>query len=141
MENPSGQTNLILRFRLVGADTPEPARLRITRNRQLSPPATGIELYTGDGELPCRLLAMGFGDLGSLGPRCRFRGYVWADETPDGWEGELTGQLVELDLGSLIGDHFPHRLSGVGQATVQSARFSARAAWKSLAPRSWPDPA
>ena len=124
LDNPNGQTNLLLRFRLVGADTPEPARLEIVRNRQLSPPATGIELYTGDGELPCRLLAMGLGDLRSLGPRCRFRGYLWADETPDGWEGELTGQLVELDLGSLIGDHFPHRLSGIGQATIQSARFT-----------------
>ena len=122
-DNPAGQADVLLRFRLVGAETPEPARLRISRNRQVSPPATAIELYTGDGELPCRLLAMGLGDLRSLGPRCRFRGYVWADETPDGWEGELTGQLVELDLGRLISDHFPHRMSGVGQATVQSARF------------------
>jgi len=123
LENPAGQTNVLLRFRLVGADTPEPARLRVVRNRQLSPPATGFELYTGDGELPCRLLAMGMSELRSLGPRCRFRGYVWADETTDGWEGELTGQLVELDLGSLVSDHFPHRLSGIGRATVQSARF------------------
>ena len=66
---------------------------------------------------------MGLGELRSLGPRCRFRGYVWADETADGWEGELTGQLVELELSSLVSDHFPHRLSGIGQATIQSARF------------------
>jgi hypothetical protein len=123
-DNPSGQqTNLLVRFRLVGHQTPEPARLRIVRNRQVSPPATGIELYTGDGQLPCRLLAAGIDDLGSLGPRSRFRGYVWADETANGWEGELTGQLVELDLGGLVGDHFPHRMSGTGQATIQSAHF------------------
>ena len=66
LENSSGGTTMLLRFRLAGADTPEPARLRIVRNRQLSPPATAVELYTGDGELPCRLLAIGAGDLGSM---------------------------------------------------------------------------
>ena len=66
---------------------------------------------------------MGLSELKPLGPRCRFRGYIWANETPDGWNGEVTGQLVELNLGSLVTEHFPHRLSGVGEATIQSARF------------------
>ena len=118
-----GGTSAQLHFRLVGADTPEPARIRLVRNRQVSPPRSGFELYTGDGELPCNVLAMGLAELKPLGPRCRFRGYIWANETPDGWEGEVTGQLAELDLGNLVSDHFPHHLSGIGAATIQRARF------------------
>ncbi len=118
-----GGTHAQFHFRLVGADTPEPARIRLVRNRQVSPPQSGFELYTGDGELPCSVLAMGLAELKPLGPRCRFRGYIWANEASDGWEGEVTGQLVELDLDSLISDHFPHRLSGIGEATIQRARF------------------
>ncbi len=30
---------------------------------------------------------------------------------------------MDLDLGSLVSDHFPHKLSGVGEATIQSAHF------------------
>ena len=123
LENLPNGTHTQLQFRLAGADTPEPARLRLVRNRQVSPPASGFELYTGGGELPCNVLAMGLDELKPLGPRCRFRGYIWASETPDGWQGEVTGQLVDLDLGRLVSDHFPHRLSGMGEATIQSARF------------------
>lgn len=112
-----------VRFRLAGADTPEPIRIRVVRNRQLAPPASGFELYTGGGELPCNVLAMGLGELKPLGACCRFRGYLWANETPQGWEGEITGQMARLDLGGLVSDHFPHRLSGSGELVIQSARF------------------
>jgi hypothetical protein len=117
------KTNVQIDFRLVGADTPEPAAIRIVRNRATSPPESRFELSTGDGELPCSVLALAVSELKPLGPRCRFRGQVWANESPDGWEGEVAGQLVELDLGTLITDHFPHRLSGIGEATINSAHF------------------
>ena len=68
-------------------------------------------------------MALAIDELKPLGPRCRFHGQVWASETPDGWEGEVAGQLAELDFGSLISDHFPHHLSGIGRATITSARF------------------
>ena len=115
-----------LDFRLAGADTPEPARIRVVRNRQVSPPASGFELYTGGGELPCNVLAMGLDELKPLGPRCRFRGYIWANETPDGWQGEVTGQLVELDLGGLVTDHFPHKLAGIGRGDDSIGPLSPR---------------
>lgn len=110
-------------FRLAGVDTPEPIGIRLVRNRQISPPASGFELYTGGGELPCNVLAMGLEELKPLGPRCCFRGYIWANETIDGWEGEVTGQMVNLDLGRLVTDHFPHKLTGNAQLIIQSARF------------------
>ena len=123
LENLPSGTHAQLLFRLAGADTPEPARIRLVRNLQVSPPASGFELYTGGGELPCNVLAMGLDALKPMGPRCRFRGYIWASEMPDGWQGEVTGQLVDLDMGRLVSDHFPHRLAGRGDVTIQSARF------------------
>jgi hypothetical protein len=123
LEDLPGGTHARLDFRLAGVHTPEPARIRLVRNCQLSPPASGFELYTGGGELPCNVLAMGLTELQPLGRRCRFRGYIWANETLDGWQGEVTGQLVELDLGGLVSDHFPHKLSGIGAATIESAHF------------------
>jgi hypothetical protein len=123
VESLSGGMHARLDFRLAGAETPEPAYIHVTRNRQVSPPASGFELYTGDGEMPCNVLAAGMAEWKPLGSRCRFRGRIWANETPGGWDGEINGQLLDLDLGELITDHFPHRLSGTGAATIQSARF------------------
>jgi hypothetical protein len=124
LESVPAMTRMRVDFRLVGADTPEPAYIRITRDRQTSPPATTFELYTGDGPLPCSVLAMGLAELKPLGPRCRFVGRIWADQTANGWEGRATGRLVELDLGSLVSDHFPHKLTGIAEAAVD-ARFLA----------------
>jgi hypothetical protein len=123
LETLPGRSSAQIDFRLVGAETPEPACIRVVRSREVSPPASRFELSTGDGELPCSVLALAIDELKPLGPRCRFHGQVWANETPDGWEGEVAGQLAELDFGSLISDHFPHRLSGIGRATITSARF------------------
>jgi hypothetical protein len=123
VESLPDRTHARLDFRLVGANTPEPAHICVDRNRQVSPPASGFELHTGGGELPCSVLALGLSELKPLGGRCRFRGIIWANETPDGWQGEVTGQLVDLDLGGLVSNHFPHKLSGAGEVTIDSAHF------------------
>lgn len=122
-ESRAGRTRAEAHFRLAGVDTNDPIRVCIDRNRQISPPANGFELYTGGGELPCNVLAMGLKEWKPLGPQCCFRGYLKANESTEGWEGEMFGQLVKLDLGRLVTDNFPYRLSGSGEATVQSARF------------------
>jgi hypothetical protein len=110
-----------LDFRLAGVKTP--AQIRVVRDRQASPPASGFELNTGDGELPCSVLALGLDELKTLGSRCRFRGWIGANETLDGWQGAVRGQLVELDLGRLVSDHFPHRLTGIATVTIPTATF------------------
>ena len=58
-----------------------------------------------------------------LGPHAQFRGSIWATETPDGWEGEMSGQFIEVDLQSLVSEQFPHRLSGPAEITIQNARI------------------
>jgi hypothetical protein len=123
VETLPGGTQARADFRLAGIAASEPAYLRVVRNREASPPATGFELYTGDGVLPCDAMAVALPELKSLGSQCRFRGRVWAKESADGWQGEITGQLLQLDLGRLVTAHFPYRMTGSGEANIASARF------------------
>jgi len=76
VETQAAGTDIQITFRPAGAEASEPVRLRIVRNRQASPPASGFELYTGGSELPCDVLGMGLADLKPLGARCRFRAFV-----------------------------------------------------------------
>jgi hypothetical protein len=110
-------------FRLAGNELAEPARLRLVRNRQTTPPALGVELDTAGAPLPSRLLAMVFPQFRALGQRSGFCGHLWAVQERAGWSGELSGQFGEVDLGLLVSDHFPHRLAGTAEITVQLVRF------------------
>ncbi|MEN6557705.1 MAG: hypothetical protein ABFC54_05960 [Thermoguttaceae bacterium] len=123
LETLPGGVQMQMDFHLAGAKAPEPARIRIVRNRQVSPPASGFELYTGGGPLPCSVLGLALAELKTLGPRCQFSGGVWANEMAGGWQGEVTGRLLDLDVGRLVSDYFPDRLTGVGEAAIQTARF------------------
>ena len=127
-DNPPGGVQAIVAFRIPGVVMPEPIRIRAVRNRQTSPPASGFELSTGDGELPCDLLAAGLPELAGLGSRSRFRGYIWANQDYDpqagnNWSGGAAGQLLGVDLERLVSDHFPHKLSGAADVSITSARF------------------
>jgi hypothetical protein len=110
-------------FRVRGVEMSEPARVRIVRNRQLSPPANGLELDTRGAALPCSLLAIGFGPMNDMGTDSRFRGYVWRNGSPGDAHVELTGQLYGVDLGRLIDQHLPYRFTGRADVAVQAARF------------------
>ncbi len=123
LETLPGGPRAEARFRLAGNGTPQPVAIRILRNRQVSPPMSRFELDTGGGQLPCNVLALGLEELEALGPRCGFRGCIWAGETPQGWEGEVTGRLANFDFGRLVSEHFPHKLSGTGDVLIESARF------------------
>ena len=121
VEPTENGTALTVNFRLAGVDMPDPAKIRIERNRKTSPPTTSLELHTGGGALPCGMLMSPLGGAESLGRKATFRGSLWAKETPAGWEGELSGQFAALDLGRLVGGQFPHHLSGPASITVQKA--------------------
>jgi hypothetical protein len=110
-------------FRLPGPATPQPLMVRLTRNRQVAPPATGWELDTGGNPLPCSLLSVALAELKPLGPRSRFRGHIWANQTPGGWAAQFEGQLEGLDLAGLLGERFPHKLSGPAGVSIASARL------------------
>lgn len=122
-EFESGMSMAEFRFRW-GVNQGNPMLVRVLRNRQAVPPATGFEFDTADAALPCSVLAVAFPGVEKAGPRSQFRGYCWANDTSDGWAGEVkNGQLTDVDLESFLGDRFSHRLSGLAQINLTSARF------------------
>ncbi len=112
-----------LRFRLAGGDETEPAHVELFRNRLTSPAGLELKLDTGATPLPCHLLAAGLPAFRSLGPHGQFRGYLRADQTSHGWRGELTGHFAGVDLGHLVRERFAQQLTGVGEVTIERARF------------------
>ena len=111
-------TEVLIAFRPAGTEKSEQARLRLVRNRQLDPPATGWELHTGPDGLPCQLAWAWLPELESLGTTCSFGGSIWSEQQSTGWEAELSGVLRQVDLDSLITGHFPHKLSGMAEVTL-----------------------
>jgi hypothetical protein len=110
-------------FRLAGYEMSEPATLRVLRNRQTTPAMAGLEFQTGGATLAGGLLAAAWPPAAKLGAHCRFRGSLKARETANGWDGELAGQLLGVDLSELVSAQFPHKLSGRGELLVEQLRF------------------
>jgi hypothetical protein len=136
------QTTASLSFRLAGSESPEPVRVRYTRQASAPQPAaivernsfhsgldgavtvsTRFELDTGGASVPLSMLTVPLGLADRLGPRAKFRGSLWASETRDGWDGELTGEFTDVDLQTAIEEQFPHHMSGTATLTIARARF------------------
>ncbi len=118
----SGQVDMD--FRLAGVNMPNPAQFKATRDRTGQVPATRWELHTGDAPLPCVLFSDFAPWLDHVGEACQYNGSLWAEESLDGWRGELTGRFSRLDLDRLITEQFPHKLSGEADVTVSRAEFT-----------------
>lgn len=101
----------------------EPAQLRVTRNRQISPPATRWELNTRSTSLPCSILADQLPALHWLGDEAAFQGTVDAVRSAGGWQGDVTGRFCELDLERLVTERYDHKLSGTAELRFTRARF------------------
>jgi hypothetical protein len=110
-------------FRDVALQMAEPARVRVTRNRQLSPPATRWELDTRGTPLPCSLLADHLPALRWLGAESTFQGSVDLTQMPGGWHGELAGRFRSVDLDQLVSERYDHRLTGIAEVLLRRARF------------------
>ena len=106
-----------------GTGPSQPVRMRIVRNRQVSPPANGFDLKTGPGSIPCRLLATFRKEFGVLGPNCRFTGHFSANDTPEGWSGDLSGQLIGVDLRGLARQNTAAAITGTADITIRNATF------------------
>lgn len=117
-----GGPQTALEFRDVALQMSEPAQLRITRDRQVQPPATRWELNTRSTALPCSLLADYLDILRTAGDRATFQGTIAAAPSAKGWAGEITGRFLDVDLDRLT-ERRPHKLSGFAEVVLHRARF------------------
>jgi hypothetical protein len=109
-----------LDFRLPEIRTDQPLRMRIVRNRQISPPANEFDIDTGGCPIPVRLLASCLREVGGLGPDCTFAGHAVANSGPDGWSGELDGQFRGIDLGRLSHENGLAAISSAADVTMKA---------------------
>jgi hypothetical protein len=123
LDNTSEGPQASFEFRDVALKMAEPARVRVTRNRQLSPPATRWELDTRGTPLPCAMLAAHFPALRQLGIEATFQGNVEITQASDGWHGELAGRFRAVDLDQLVSQRYDHRLTGMAEVLLRRARF------------------
>ena len=114
---------ITIEFRDVALQMEEPAQLRITRNRQVSPPATRWELRTRSTPLPCSLLADQVPILACLGEHATFQGTVEAMPAAGAWQGEVAGRFRNVDLDRLVTDRYNHKLSGTAELVFRRAQF------------------
>lgn len=119
-------TTAELQFQLADLG-PERISIRVCRNRQVQPPAFGFELDTGGATVDCRRLAVGLPLFGALGDKARFAGNLRANETSDGWAGEITGgRFVDADLATLLAGCLPDVVGGPAEISLELARFRGR---------------
>jgi hypothetical protein len=112
-----------LSFWLPEAHALHPVRVWILRNRQISPPANEFAVDSSACPIPCRLLATCFKEAGALGTDCTFAGNFVANGGPDGWSGELNGQLHGVDLGRLGTNSGLPAMAGAADITLNRAIF------------------
>jgi len=121
------QTSLHLEFRRDAIDFNQRASFHAVRRRSTGRTrgmTTRWTLDTHATPLPCWLVAKQAPALTPLGPDCEFRGKVWGEHTPAGWQGEVGGEFHTVDLERLVTYRFPHRLSGLADVTLSGpARF------------------
>lgn len=118
------EANALVKFRPVDRESEEPIEFWIGRNRQTTPPEIGFQLITGDSALPCQLAAPFVPACAGLGAHSKFRGGLRAVASTKGWNGELKGEFLDVDLAALVNEHFPHQLAGSARLTIENARFA-----------------
>ena len=116
-------------YRLAETGVGTHCELMVSRDRSADPVRTSIELKTLEGvPLPGRVLDVFFDTARWLGPPHRVEGTLLLDQTGTrDWEGQFTGNLLDVDLATLVGEKFPrHHLAGLARVAVKQARWGDR---------------
>ncbi len=112
-----------LAFRCEDAKQGKLASICFSRDRQAPSPVLHVNLTTGEASVPCALLALGWGELATLGPQSQFCGEITADLADGTWDGQVRGHFSGVDLDGLVTRRFPHTLSGSGQIFLDHSEF------------------
>jgi hypothetical protein len=110
-------------FRCDGANDGQRVSICFSRDRQTPSPVLHVDLNTGNGDVPCALIALGWSGLGALGSECQFCGEIQADVSGGSWDGQVRGHFSGVDLDGLVTRRFPHVLSGLGQVFLDQLEF------------------
>ncbi|MHB8901875.1 MAG: hypothetical protein ACYC6Y_24225 [Thermoguttaceae bacterium] len=129
------QSKVELKFQLKGQA--RPVYLCVVRNRDCAPPVDGFLLVSGDeASIPASLLSAILPPFPDLGPGCRFQGWINANHVPvgcrrngqeiaPGWQLDVRGCLLDLELQKLVADHLPHEVSGSGTLQLEQLKILA----------------
>jgi hypothetical protein len=124
LEATGDRAQSLITFCLPDTAEESPIRVHIVRNRQTTPPATQVELRTGNTSLPCSIAWPLLPGLAQLGDDAHFRGVAWGTLQRGGWTGQiLGGELTDVDFDRLVSSHYPCRLSGTARIVIQQARL------------------
>ena len=116
-------------YRLAEPGAGTRCELTLNRDRSAEPVRTILVLKTLEGPpLPARVLDVFFDSAGWLGPRAKVEGTLASSQIGAAdWEAEFQGNLIDVDLSTLVGERFPrHHLSGRLGVALQSARWGDR---------------
>ena len=102
----------------------ERIRIRMLRDCSGPVPLDRWEIDTGDGVLPCSLLAQRFPISQRLGKKAHFRGSLRYQVAGTTSQGQLVGELMDVGLGTLLGEDFPYHWTGEARIAVHSAHFA-----------------
>jgi hypothetical protein len=109
-----------------------PGQFTVLRNRAASPPETVWHLDNAGQATPCALVVDLVPHVARLGRECKFTGSSQWSDSPAGPHGSLRGRFSDVDLDSLVTEHFPHQLSGrahldITQAEIENGKLAALA--------------
>jgi hypothetical protein len=116
-------------YRLASKGATSRCELSLVRDRGAEPVRTTLTLKTMEGPpLPAHVLEPFFDTAGWLGADAKVDGALTLRQ--DGardWEADFRGDLVDVDLATLVGRQFPgHHLSGLARMSLESARWAVR---------------
>jgi hypothetical protein len=105
------------------SDAPQ-VQLLVSRNRDVRPVSTRLELNTGNVALPGWLLRVCAG--GPAVGDWTLQGSLEIDWRESDWEAELRGSLHEVDVTRACQGWIPHEIAGNARLRVENARFDSQ---------------
>jgi hypothetical protein len=127
----SDRSNPTLRvaYRLAGSEGGTRCELTLSRNRAVDPVETALSLTTLEGHpLPARVLDVFFETADWVGARAKVSGTLSLSQAGAGdWEADFQGNLLDVDLATLVGGRFPrHHLTGTARVVLRQAHWGDR---------------
>jgi len=116
-------------YRMLGDGPTTRCELTLRRDRAARPVRTTLAFETKEGlPLPARVLDPFFATADWLGPDARVAGALTLSRAGEAeWEAEFRGDLLGVDLATLVAARFPdHHLAGTAAIQVRSARWANR---------------